>query len=290
MKSLQPSFVFFGSDEFSIGVLDALEKAALAPSLVVTIPARPQGRGLALSATPLARFAETRHIPVAAPASPGSIAHTLQTAPAAFFVVASYGRILPKEILAIPARGILNVHPSLLPKYRGATPIESAILDGAAETGVTIILMDEKVDHGPIVAARKIPIDPARQSKREIGSALAAQGGALLAEVIPRWLAGDITPMPQDESLATCTKKMWKQDGRLNLAGPAEENWRKFRAYEGWPGTYFLADRNGKRLRVKIAAAELRDGAFNILRVIPEGRREMDYESFLRGLGARKLS
>lgn len=329
-------FVFFGADDFSVIVLGELKNAGFLPSRVVTAPDRPKGRGLKLSALPVKLWALENGIEFLQPDTlDSSVSYQLKAKSYQLFIVASYGLILPKPILDIPERGTVNVHPSLLPKYRGATPIESQILNDEKEIGVTIMLIDERMDHGPIVAQKLLQIpNPNNQipnntqinkiqtpKASELRKTLAEEGGKLLAEVIPRWVAGEIQPVPQDDSQATYTKKLTKADGEIDLSGDAYKNFLKIRAFDGSIGTYFYYSpsspfqgevpsvRGGgvgavettppsaqkrrppleqgrveKKIRVKITDADFRDRKLAILRVIPEGKKEMSYEEFLRGL------
>lgn len=285
MKTVK--IAFFGSPPLAVGVLDELEKAHIFPSLVVTSPDVHKGRKLGLTPPEAKMWAEVRSIPVLQPSSlkNDDIAAFLNTE-WDLFIVASYGKIFPKTLLSLPKHGTLNVHPSLLPKFRGPSPIRSAILEDVRETGVTIMLMDEELDHGPIVAQARVELEkdewPPRATLFE--QLLAHAGGQLLTETIPLWLMGEITPEEQDHSKATFSKKIIKEDGRIDLADDPYKNLLKIRAYDGWPGTYFVHSKNGKNIRVKITDAKLaEDGALRILRVIPEGKKEMDYQDFLRG-------
>jgi methionyl-tRNA formyltransferase len=195
------------------------------------------------------------------------------------FIIAAYGKIIPKEILDIPKYGTLNVHPSLLPKYRGPSPIQSFILSGEKETGVTIMLTDEQMDHGPIITKSEIRSTKS-ETYKELGEKLAKLGGKLLVETIPKWINGEIKPQEQDHLKATFTKKITKEDGLINLEIDSPEIIdRKVRAFTPWPGVYFFI--NGKRLI--ITKAELADSGLKIERVKPEGKNEMDFEDFLRG-------
>ncbi|TSC55817.1 MAG: methionyl-tRNA formyltransferase, partial [Parcubacteria group bacterium Greene0416_79] len=151
------SFAFFGTDDFSVAILEQLKRAGLLPALIVTAPDRPKGRGLALTSPPVKLWARANHVECVQPiALDSSVRDTLKTKSFELFVVASYGLIIPKDILDIPAHGALNLHPSLLPKYRGASPIENQILADDRDAGVTIMLMDEKMDHGPTLASWKL--------------------------------------------------------------------------------------------------------------------------------------
>jgi methionyl-tRNA formyltransferase len=198
------------------------------------------------------------------------------------FVVASFGSILPKTLLDIPKHGTVNVHPSLLPRLRGPSPMRSAILRDEKETGVSIMLLDEQMDHGPLLAQKKVFVDPWPSRGRVLDDLLAREGGALLAKTLPLWVAGEIEPQEQNHDLATYTEKFTKEDGLLDLKDNPYRNLLKVRAFEGWPGTYALFERAGKRIRVQILDAHLDGSRFVIDIVKPEGKKEMPYEDFLR--------
>lgn len=277
-------FAFFGSSDFSLGVLDELAKNDLLPNIIITTPDKPKGRGLVLTPPSVKLWAEARKIRVIQPEKLDSaLCEKLRAVACPLFIVASYGKIIPKSVLEIPRGGTLNVHPSLLPKYRGPSPIQSAVLSGDEETGVTIMLLDEQMDHGPILArsefSNKMP------TATELSEKLAAEGGKLLAETIPKWLAGEIKPTPQDHSKATYTKKITKEDGLIDLDGGQRQNFLKFQAFAGWPGAYFFVSlSNGKKIRVAIKKADFENGIFKIRSVVPENKKEMPYEIFLRSL------
>ncbi|MEY2640848.1 MAG: hypothetical protein RL150_241 [Candidatus Parcubacteria bacterium] len=274
------TFAFFGTDTFSITVLEELRAAQLLPKVIVTAPPRPQGRGLELTPSPVAVWAQAHSIETLTPEVLD--AAFIQTMGAKFdlFVLASYGLIIPQHVLDIPRHGTLNVHPSLLPKYRGASPIESAMLNDDKETGVTVMLMDNKMDHGPIVAQEVVRFDTWPQ-KPVAEETLAKAGGRLLAATIPEWIAGNITARPQAHRDATFTRKLVKADGELNLADDPYKNFLKIQAFTPWPGTFFFTDVHGKTMRVKITSATYENGQLKILRVVPEGRKEVDYDVFL---------
>lgn len=276
-------FVFFGTPEFSTFVLDELSSAGWIPTLVVTTPDKPAGRGLTLLESPVKRWARAHDIPVLQPAIfDDATRDALNAVGAEFAVVAAYGRILPASILRLFPKGALNVHPSLLPRYRGTSPVESQILADEKQIGVSVILMDELMDHGPILTQGTLGDIPWPIGRDALNDALWHAGGEMLAEIIPLQLAGKAPQIPQDESLATVTKKIRKEDGALDLSAPGRANFLKYLAYEGWPGTYFFD--NGKR--VKIVAASLKNGIFIIERVVPEGKREMAFEDWRRNARA----
>jgi methionyl-tRNA formyltransferase len=272
-------------------VLEELRAAGFLPSLVVTVPDKPKGRKMILTPPETKVWAEQNGVPVIQPQSlreeknPGIVDKIKSYAPSGFdfAVVASYGKIIPQNILDIPRLGMLNVHPSLLPKLRGASPLQSAILT-ENETGVTIMRLDADMDHGPIVAQKKVEVADWPPYESDLENLLGRIGGKLLAEKLPNWLSGKIIETPQDHELATFCKKIEKEDGLLNLENSAETNLCKIRAYHIWPGAYFFALRGGKKIRVKVTRAAVVDGKLVIEKVVPEGKKEMDYEDFCRGL------
>lgn len=277
-SELKIDFVFFGTPRFAVFALEEMEKSGLLPSLVVTAPDKPAGRGLTLTPPPVKIWAETRGIPVLQPEKLDSdFIYRLKTMDYGLFIVAAYGKIIPPGVLAAPKHGALNIHPSLLPKYRGASPLQSAILSGDKKTGVAIIRMDNEMDHGPVVSQKEVGIE--NMNAQELGEKLFRIGGQILAEIIPEWITGEIQAMPQDHNTATYTKKIVKENGRIDLTDDPQTNWRKFRAYHPWPGIFFFTEGGA---RVKITDATFESGAFVIKKVIPEGEKETAYEEFLK--------
>lgn len=282
------TFVFFGTGDFAVTVLEELEKASCVPSFVITTPDKPKGRGLKMASSPVKEWAEKKSIPLIQPDKLNeNVNFELQTVKAEFFIVADYGKIIPKSILEIPPHGALNVHPSLLPKYRGSSPIESQVLAGEKEIGVSIILLDEEMDHGPILAKRELEIPNSKSQipkALELEKILAETGGKLLAEIIPKWLAGEIKPLEQEHAQATYTKKLEKFDFSVDLNDKPEKNFLKIRAAGRTFDAFSITERKNKKIRVIIKNAELENGELKILRVVPEGKKEMNYNDFLRGL------
>lgn len=280
-KKETPLFAFFGTPHFSVVVLEALQAQGYLPALVITAPDRPQGRGQKLTPSPVKAWAEQNGIDVVTPEklNDENFIAELGNTQWDVFITAAYGKILPKSILDLPRRGCLNVHPSLLPKFRGASPVLSAILHNERVTGVTIMLMDEKMDHGPIVAQARIELEedawPPQGSFFE--DMLATEGGNLLAETLIPWVEGEVTPEVQDETQATFTKKFTDADALVDLQGDAAQNLLKIRAFDKNPRAYFL-DSNGKR--VIITQAHIEDGKLVVDKVIPEGKKEMEYKDF----------
>lgn len=274
---------FFGTSRFAVYTLEALENAGLLPDIVVTAPDKPAGRGLELKASPVKEWALERALPVLQPESlkkESEALDLLKNSEWDLFIVSAYGKLLPKEILEVPRKGTLNVHPSLLSKFRGASPIESQILADEKDVGVTIMLMDEEMDHGPIVAQASVTPEAWPLKATLLEEMLGTIGGELLAESIPVWMEGGITPEEQNHAQATFTRKIEKADGEISLSGDAYQNYLQYCAYDGWPGTYFFVEKNGKKIRVKITDATYENGAFASLKVIPEGKKEVNYKDF----------
>lgn len=284
-------FIFFGSYGGSVIVLNELKKAGFVPSLVVAPPDTPQGRHLVITPPETKVWAEENNIPAYQPETlrGEAVYEKLNSVGAVYFVVAAYGKIIPANILALPKFGVLNIHPSLLPKHRGPTPIESSLLLGDDITGVSIMLLDEEVDHGDILAQETESIPQTENfTSIELAKRLWELGSHLLIQTIPGWLSGDIKSKEQDHSQATFTKKLVKSDGEINLTDNAHEIFNKYRAYFSWPGIYFFTERNGKKIRVIIKHLIYKNGQIEITRVIPEGGKEMTYQDFLRGQHPQK--
>lgn len=246
------SIVFIGTPDFAVSSLRRLAADGHVIAAVITQPDRPAGRGRRLALPPVKVAAEELGLTVLQPstlrdAEPLNTIRALQ--PEAIVAVA-YGQILRQQLLDIPPRGVLNVHPSLLPRHRGASPIAGAILAGDDETGVSIMLMDAGMDSGPVLAQHRVPIG-AFETTGTLTTSLAELGAGLLAETLPRWLTGEIDPQPQDESQATVTRLIRKQDGAIDWHLSAVEIWRRVRAYNPWPGAVTTLD--GETLNVRRA-------------------------------------
>ncbi len=254
--------VFFGSPAFAVPTLDALaDDARFAVRLVVTQPPKPAGRGNHLVRSAVHDAADRHALPVWTPDRLRGVEAITRLAVAepALFIVAAYGKILRPDTLAVPSHGTLNIHASLLPAYRGASPITAAILDGAAQTGMTIMLLDPGLDTGPMLA--HVATDISREDTTETLTArLASLGALLLVETAQAWVRGEVVPVPQDAAYATVTRLIRKEDGRIDWSQPAARIARMERAYTPWPGVYtFLG---GKRLLLRdLAATEVEDTA-----------------------------
>lgn len=278
------SFIFFGTPDVAVIVLEELAHAGFLPATVVTSPDRPSGRGLNVTSTPVKVWAVEREIPVLTPEKlDAAFIESLHKTSAPFAIVAAYGKILPKNILDAFPRGLFNIHPSLLPRYRGATPVESAILNDDTETGVSIIKLDEQMDHGPILAQEKVPllgIERAHALKEK----LFKDGAALLARSIPDIAAGNIKLTPQDDAKATYTNKILNDAGLLDLAGSAEENYRKIRALADRGDAYAMIEKKDKSIRVAIKDARVENGKLIVTRATPAGKKEMSEREFAHWL------
>jgi len=253
-------YIFFGTPEFAAIILDKLMAAGLPPAAVVTNPDRPAGRKKILTASPVKLTAISRRLAAGNILQPEKFdevfAEKIKSYAADIFIVAAYGKILPKWLIEAPAKGTIGVHPSLLPKYRGPSPIQSAILAGEKITGATLFLLDEQIDHGIVLADSQILISNS-ETYQTLMEKLAEASGNLLIRIIPDFLSGRIIPRPQAESQATYTKKFKTEDGYVDLDKDDPETiWRKVRALNPEPGVYTIKD--GQRL--KILEADLISG------------------------------
>lgn len=250
-------FVFFGTPEFAAIILEKLIKAGFIPSAVICNPDKPTGRKQIITPPAVKILAQKYGLAVYQPKDKTELLEIVKNLQPDLAIVAAFGMIFPKEVLEIPKYGFINVHPSLLPKYRGPTPIQNAILAGDKETGVSLFLVDEKMDHGPILAKRELPITN-DDDYDTLSRKLAETGADLLIKTLPKYLNGEITPLAQDESQATYTKKFSTQDafiepldvGKAQNEGGhiALEIDRKIRALNPEPGIWTL--QNGKRMKI----------------------------------------
>lgn len=273
-------YVFFGTPEFSVDVLEQLDAFGLPPALVVTAPDRERDRGQKRKPSPVKAWAQTHDTPVLTPETiDGELIQTLKSqAPEnnwPVFVVVAYGEILPSELIYMPKENTLNLHPSLLPKVRGPAPIRGTILK-EDQAGVTIIELDEKMDHGPIVAQKEVTVEPWPPRYPDLKDTLATVGGQLLADTIPAWVNNNSQAQPQDHEAATYIEKFSSEDGEIDFSDPAEMNLRKIRAFTDWPKAHFFVNDT----RVIITSARIDTGKLTLERVKPSGYQEMDYASF----------
>jgi methionyl-tRNA formyltransferase len=293
--------IFMGSPEFALPTLRALAKSYRVAG-VVTQPDRPAGRGRTLAPPPVKILAEQLGLPVIQPSrlkEPGAVEQLLAWQPD-LIVVAAFGQILRPAVLDLPPFGCINVHGSLLPRWRGAAPIQAAILAGDVETGITIMRMDPGVDTGGILSQRTIPILP-EDTAGSLGERLAFLGAELLIDTLPVYLRGELLPQPQEDALATYAPLLKKEDGRLDFSQGAEELARRVRAFNPWPGAYTFwqgqmlkvhrahtADTaspgSGKTSMVEgLPAVGTVQGLLVLDEVQPAGKKPMNGEVFLRG-------
>lgn len=270
--------VFFGSDDFSLPVFHSLLDAKLNVLAVITETDKPAGRGQEVVSTPMKQAATEHGVAVFQPEDKSDIASILKQLDPDLVVLASYGKILPADALAVPLFGSLNVHPSLLPKYRGATPIQTALLSGDSETGVTIMAMAPQVDAGGVIAQETAQILPDDTSTTLRGR-LAEQGAQLLVASIPTYLAGQAKIIVQDESLVTKTSKLTKEMAEIDWSKSLIEIDRQIRALQPWPGTFTWLE--GKRL--KILESAMNGSQLILKRVQLEGKNPSVWEDFERG-------
>jgi methionyl-tRNA formyltransferase len=268
------SIVFMGTSGFAVPILRALFDHYTLIS-VVTQPDRPSGRGRRLSVPRVKEIALKLNIPVFQPRRAGEPAFVdeIRKLKPRLVVVAAYGQILPEALLHVPEMGCINVHASLLPRYRGAAPISRALADGESSTGVTTILMDEGMDTGPILLSRTVPIDP-KDTAASLQERLAVVGAEVVLETIGELEKKDIRPVPQDESQATYAPPLRKEDGRIDWSQPASVLHRRMRALNPWPGTFTRF--GGKILKVFSAEVDETYQSENpgcIVNVGPEGIR-----------------
>ncbi len=231
--------VFFGTSEVGLPILEALKKEHEILH-VITSPDAPVGRKQILTPTPIAEFSQGNNLPLQKPESVKNnpeFLDFLRSLEADIFIVVSYGKILPLELLSIPPLQTLNVHFSLLPKYRGAAPIQFALLNGDKQTGTTIFVLDELVDHGPVLAQEKIAIGP-NDNFNSLAKKLSDLSAELLIKILPEYSSGNLPPQEQDHEQATATKRISKEDGKVNWNKSAAEIYNQYRAFSNWPGIW----------------------------------------------------
>lgn len=299
--------VFFGTPQFSADFLKVLvDDADIEAIAVITQPDEPVGRKRILTPPPVKVLAESRSIPVWQPARVKenvALFETLRAYGADAFVVIAYGRILPQELLDIPKHGVINVHPSLLPKYRGPSPMQAAIAAGDKETGISLMLLDAQMDHGPILAVEKLTIDD-RETTESLTRKVVDVGAPLLVDTLKKWVGGHIASTEQDHTAATICSILKREDGAIDWTRSAESIDCLIRALTPWPGTSATWTRNGSPIALKIIRALVSDRKLDVGKVLvdgnqlfvgtattalqitdlqPAGSKPMDAGTFLRG-------
>ena len=300
----RPSIIFMGTPDFAVSALKALHESKLFDiRLVVSQPDRPKGSGRKLEPTPVKAYAQSVGYPVEQPESVKSEAfiELAKTIAPDFFVVVAFGQILSQTLLDVPKIAPINIHGSLLPKYRGAAPIQRAIMEGEETTGVTTMVMDKGMDTGDMLIKAEISIEK-DDTAATLHDKLASLGGELIVRTLPGLMDGSVTPEPQDNSRATHAAMLSKAEGEIDWSAPARLIHCRLRGMSPWPGAYTFLD--GKRLRIhKAETQELShdaqpgtlmschnelvvatgEGAIKILELQGDGGKRMPAEAFLRG-------
>jgi len=303
-------FIFFGSSKFAEIILNKLLKSNAKPVLVVTAPSKAKGRKKVLSPTPVYNLAEQNKIPILTPENLKNeeFLSNFKNYNPDLVVLTAYGKIIPSQLLSIPKKGILNLHPSLLPHWRGATPIQSAILAGDKKTGVSLFLMDEEVDHGPIIQKTEYKIQDPSITYSELSQKLAEIGADLIIKIVPKWLKEEINSIPQDHSLASYCHKILPEDEKIDWNKSNIEIDRKIRALNPNPGVFSKTTKEDGIIIKIVKGYPINDleihadkipgqifefknklavkcgiGIYVIEELRPAGKNTMDSESFLRG-------
>lgn len=293
--------VFMGTPEFAVPSLKALiADKRFNVRMVITQPDRPAGRGQELQKSPITEVALDEGLPILQPETAKNnpeLVRAIESIKPDVIVVVAYGKILPQEILDIAEHGIVNVHASILPKYRGASPIPAAIINGDSETGVTIMKMELKMDAGPIIGLSNQVAINKDDTTATLTTKLADRGADALIEFLPQYLCGEIVPQEQNEAEATFVKLISKEDGKINWNESEEIISRKIRAYNPWPSAFtiykdeplkileteYMAEITGETGVVSIHEGELYIGRLKILKLQPAGKKPMSGRDFLAG-------
>lgn len=269
------SIIFFGVPQVASEILESLIGTVFEPALVVTSPDKPVGRKQVMTASPVKELALQNGIQVITPETlrkNDALYNDLSVRDPSLFIIVAYGQLFPKRYLSIAKYGAINIHYSLLPKYRGASPVESALLSGETETGVTIQKLALKMDSGDILSQTKISISPA-ETAPELFVRLNTQARSDLHALLPDIFDNKTNPTAQIEAEATYCSKFTKEDGLLDIVhGKPSENYNRYRAFVSRPRTYFINDEDK---RVIINEAHLEDGCFVITKITPEGKKEI---------------
>ena len=292
--------VFFGTHEFAVTILDALNRASFVTvAHVITQPDRPVGRKRILQPSPVKVYAQHHELSILQPDTLKKFTFIEKEIDLA--IVAQYGNIIPEPLLYFPKHNTLNVHTSLLPKYRGASPIQHSIMDGNTTTGTTIMCMDKGLDTGPILAQKAVAIDP-DDTYATLSNTLADVSAELLLHTIPPYVAGTLAPVPQDSTKATLCKQLTRENGKVNWLNTAEQIYNQYRGLTPWPGIWTTwNDARIKLITVKPDQSTLslapgtvhikdgilyiacKEGSITISSLQPEGKAVMTTHAFLQG-------
>lgn len=271
MQRQNKNIVFLGGPQISVDFFDAIYNAGIIPTMVVTVPDKPAGRKMVLTPPPLKVWAESKGLTVLQPASlKKDVDFPNQVAGSDLFIVVAYGKIIPQSILDIPTFGTVNLHPSLLPKYRGASPIQSAILADDKQTGISLMLLDADMDHGPIIAQEKVSVDEWKRN-RDMESWFASIGATMFMNVIDNIFSKTQTFTEQDHKAATFCEKYEKEDMQMDLSNPR----LAYLKYCAFPKPFFFKDGQ----RIIVTEAQWNNGQLDIIKVIPEGKKEQLYKA-----------
>lgn len=313
---MKPKTIFFGNPTFVIPVAEETHQCTDLRA-VVTSPDKPQGQGLGLSPSPLKAWAEEHHVPVLTPLSlnDSNFQESLGKLKPDLFIVAAFGKIIPPEALTIPSQGALNIHPSLLPRWRGAAPVTHTLLAGDPTTGTTLIILTNELDAGPILTQKIIPLF-GKETTGELKKQLFLIGKEILCQNLLSYLAGDLVPQPQKKEGVKSAPKIKNEDAHLDWSKSAEQLEREVRAYHPEPGSFFFFLHTHKKLRVKVLkahvnplpaaheigecflshgelAAATKKWSLHLDMVQPEGKKAMPGKIFLHGyrdiIGAKLL-
>jgi len=285
--------IFIGTSQFAVPALKTLIKEKYKIITVITSPDKPIGRKQEITSSPIKKTALEYNLKILQPEKISDIASKISDLKPDLIITAAYGQIIPKDILNTPKFNSLNLHPSLLPKYRGPSPIQTAILNNDKTTGLTIMLMDEKMDHGPIISQTEIKIND-QFNYQTLEKKLSQEAATLLIKILPQYFQNEIKPKPQKEEKASYTKILTRQDGKINLQQTAKEIERKIRAFYPWPGTW--TELNGKRIKILKAKTvnqeneqtiKTNQGFLELELVQPAGKKPMTGEEFFKGYKAK---
>ncbi|MFH1612045.1 MAG: methionyl-tRNA formyltransferase [bacterium] len=287
--------IFIGTGNFAAIILnDLIQNPFLDITLVITSPDKPSGRQQKISISPVKQIAIEKQFPILQPDKISETEKYISQLNPDINIIADYGQIIPENILDIPKYKSINIHPSLLPKYRGASPIQTTIINSDKKTGTTIILMDKQMDHGPIIAQQEIEIKN-NETTTSLEIKLAHLSNKLIRKKLPLYIKNKIKPQPQDETLATYTKKIAKEDGQIYFNKETTKKIiQKMRGLSPWPGLWAII--NNKRIKIINAKKtnqqpnnrqlifKTKDGFIELKSIQPEGKKIMTGEDFLRGM------
>jgi len=310
MPTPKPKIIFFGTSDFAATILEKLFNSSVCDlKLIVTQPDQPVGRKQILTAPPVKITAGELNLPIIQPAKLDSETEIkLKAFNADLFIVAAYGALIPETILSIPHLGCLNIHPSLLPLYRGPSPIQSCLLNGTTKTGISLMLLDKKMDHGPLISQIEYPIEP-DDSYETLSAKLADKSAELLIATLPKFISGQLTPQKQNHSAATFTKIIRKSDGEINWHNDAQTIYNQWRAFIVWPNIFSTVKINNKNILIKFNELRIshnqptythtpgqlfihnkkllatcgESSYLKILKLQPEGKKIMSADDFING-------